>query len=152
MNIDELKTRVASAIELFTLVDERNLDFCRRFMDALDAIEGRHRETQSDLEQVEAEVERLTQENQQLRVLLQAMIVAADSDRKNTLADLRGRLERRVNELAQPAATSNGPGDRAPAARVDAPSFDMPGDAVQDIVERVSRVSHANSPAQDKTV
>ncbi len=144
MNIDELRQQVESAIALFTLVDERNLSFCQGLLDSLKAIERKHLERRADMAQLGEDVERLTQENQQLRAMLQSLVVAAGASRHRKLDEVRTLLERHIGRLTQ-----SGTGRPEPAAD-DAPTggtesgqpdraFSVPDASIGEIVARIGR-------------
>ncbi len=143
MNIDELKQQVESAIALFTLVDERNLSFCQGLLDSLKAIERKHLESCADMTQLGEEVERLTQENQQLRAMLQSLVVAVGAGRHRKLEEIRARLERHVGRLTQarggqpdgdPTSPEIDKSDAGPADR----TFTVPDTSIDEIVARIA--------------
>ena len=151
MDTEDLKQQVESAIALFTLVDERNVSFCQELMDALKAIETKHLDHRAEMEQMEDEVERLTQENQQLRAMLKSLLVAVGAGRHRKLDDIRLSLEQRVARLAK--AGDAGPDeneavpDRAVAEQPSEPIV-VPDDSISEIVARIERTSAQAGPAE----
>ena len=153
MNIDELRQQVESAIALFTLVDERNLSFCQGLLDSLKAIERKHLERRADMVQLGEEVERLTQENQQLRAMLQSLVVAAGASRHRKLDEVRTLLERHIGRLTQSGTSQPEPtADDAPASGTDTGqpdrAFSVPDANIGEIVARIGRTS---TTATEKT-
>ena len=136
MNIDELKQQVESAIALFTLVDERNVSFCEGLLASLKEVEQKHLERRADMVKVEEEVERLTQENEQLRALLQSLLATVGAGRHRKLDEIRARLERRVNRLAHTTANQAA----VPAEKAES-SFPVPDGSIDDIVARIGRTT-----------
>ena len=150
MNIDELKQQVESAIALFTLVDERNLSFCQGLLDSLKAIERKHLERRADMAQLEEEVERLTQENQQIGAMLQSLLVTVGAGRHRKLDEIRTRLERHVGRLAGTSGRRPEPStpDRPDIGQPDPGqpdtgqadrSFSVPDASIDEIVARIGR-------------
>ncbi len=144
VNIEALKQQVESAIALFTLVDERNLSFCQGLMDSLKAIETKHLERRAETAQLEEEIERMTQENRQLRAILLSLLAAVGLDRDRKLDEIRARLEQRISRLAQAsdvASGTKGGGDLDSAPHHENETFAVPDASINDIVKRISRTS-----------
>lgn len=146
VNIDELRQQVESAIALFTLVDERNLSFCQGLLDSLKAIERKHLERRADMVRLEEGVERLTQENQQLRAMLQSLVLAAGGGRHRKLDEVRTLLERHVGRLTQSGSRRSEPDPGEPVTDGDATdqpdsAFSVPDASIGEIVARIGRTS-----------
>ncbi len=141
VNIDELKQQVESAIALFTLVDERNVSFCEGLLASLKEVEQKHLERRSDMVKLEEEVERLTQENEQLRALLQSMLTTVGTGRHRKLDEIRTRLERRVNRLAASQGANANAGDET--------AFSVPDKSIGDIVARIGDRAAADTAAPE---
>ena len=143
MNIDQLRQQVESAIALFTLVDERNVRFCQDLLESLKAIERKHLERRADMGRLEEQVEQLTQENQQLRALLQSLLVAVGAGRHSKHDEIKRRLEKRISRLAQTSGPTGS--DAEPARDQVVKSFTAPDDDIEEIVARIGRTTATKS-------
>jgi len=120
--IEELRERVLQAEQRFGVIDEQHAKYSGRLITLMNAIEGRFREQQSEIEQQSEEIVRqgkevaelsgrLTRaagENEQLRAMLHSLLKAIEGGQSDTLADTMLSLDRTVSTLMQGSAQEAG--------------------------------------------
>ena len=105
-DINELRVRVEAAEEQFGLVDDRQRKYGARLLDLMNAVEGGLSKKQSALEQCMAELERITAENEQLRGMLQTLLLAIESNSEDRLDDTMHSLDAMVTALTGSASAA----------------------------------------------
>jgi len=113
--IEELRERVLQAEQRFGVLDEQDANYSERLIALMNAIEGRFREQQSEIEQQAEEIgrqgkelaglsgrlNRTAEENEQLRGMLLSLLTAIEGGRRDSLAETMRELDCTVSNLLQ---------------------------------------------------
>ena len=113
--IEELRERVLQAEQRFGVLDEQDANYSERLIALMNAIEGRFREQQSEIEQQAEEIgrqgkelaglsgrlNRTAEENEQLRGMLLSLLTAIEGGRRDSLAETMRELDCTVSALLQ---------------------------------------------------
>lgn len=116
--IEELRERVLQAERRFGVIDERDAKYSGRLITLMNAIEGRIREQQAEIEQqseeilrqnkqiagLSARLTRVGEENDQLRAMLHSLLKAIEGGQRDSLAETMLNLDRTVCALMQGSA------------------------------------------------
>src|SRR3990172_5420225 len=122
--IDDLRRRVETAEQGFGLIGEQHGRYSERLISLMDALEESQRRKQ-------AEMERLAHENEQVRAMLHALLLAVEEGSRDRLSDAMRLLDVRASGLV----------GRAAAVAVAAPAEPSVRDQVDDAL--------ADEPAED---
>lgn len=113
--IEDLRERVLQAEQRFGVLDEQDANYSERLIALMNAIEGRFREQQSEIEQQAEEIgrqgkelaglsgrlNRTAEENEQLRGMLLSLLTAIEGGRHDSLAETMRELDCTVSALLQ---------------------------------------------------
>jgi len=157
--IDDLRQRVETAEQSFGLIGEQHGKYSERLIGLMDAIEESQRAKQ-------AEIDRLAHENEQVRAMLHAILLAVEEGSRDRLSDAMRLLDARASRLVEPAAAAAVAAPAEPAARnpvadavADEPDEDIAvGGPVGEIADEVVAAelpaddAVADEPAEDIAV
>ncbi len=136
--IDDLRQRVETAEQGFGLITEKHGKYSERLIHLMNAVEESQRRKQ-------AEIDRLAHENEQVRAMLHAILLAVEEGSRDRLSDAMRLLDARATQLVEPAAAVAVVAPAEPAADdpvADAPAEDTAAELpAEDIV--------ASEPAED---
>jgi len=143
--IDDLRQRVETAEQSFGLIGEQHGKYSERLIGLMDAIEESQRAKQ-------AEIDRLAHENEQVRAMLHAILLAVEEGSRDRLSDAMRLLDARASRLVEPAAAVAVAAPAEPAVRN--PVADAVADEpVEDIaVEDVAAEQPADDAVADEPV
>ena len=108
--IDDLRQRVETAEQSFGLIGEQHGKYSERLIGLMDAIEESQRAKQ-------AEIDRLAHENEQVRAMLHAILLAVEEGSRDRLSDAMRLLDARASRLVEPAAAVAVAAPAEPAVR-----------------------------------
>lgn len=125
--IDELRQRVEDAEQKFGLIDEQSKQYSLRRVERMNAIEGRVTEQQAEITRYESHIARLSHENEQLRDMLHALLIAIEGGNQDQLGDTMRDLDAKMSVLV-----GTGPEEEAGAAAGEAAEADAADDPADD--------------------
>ncbi len=97
--IKELRQRVEAAEQRFGAIDERNRKYSEWLIDLMAAVEGSHRHKLAEIDGLKAEVARLGKENDDLRAMLQAILLAVEEGNRDRLTETIHELDTKASAL-----------------------------------------------------
>jgi len=124
--IDNLRQRVEAAEQRFGAIDERNRKYSEWLIDLMAAVEGSHRHKLAEIDQQKAEVARLSRENDDLRAMLHALLLAVEEGNRDRLTETIHELDTKASALVGVAAGGGSLARLTARARVADPAWVRP--------------------------
>ena len=113
--IDDLRQRVEAAEKRFDMTDDRNRKYGEWLIDLMNAVEETHRQKQTEIDQLKAQIERLSVENEELHRMLRVMLDTVEEGSRDRLSEAIHELDTKATMLtgaAAPVAPSEWAGQR----------------------------------------
>src|SRR3989304_5257353 len=107
--IRDLRQRVEAAEQRFGAIDERNRKYSEWLIDLMAAVEASHRHKLAEIDQQKAEVARLSKENDDLRAMLHAILLAVEEGNRDRLTETIHELDTKASALVGVAAGGGSP-------------------------------------------
>lgn len=98
-DIAELQERVQSAQQAFSRIDRQQAKVGECLFGLIGALEQQIKQKQAELDEALAERQRLQDDNNNLRILLEQLLEVVEASGEESLGDLVQRLETRVSDL-----------------------------------------------------
>jgi len=102
--IDDLRQRVDAAEKRFDMTDDRNRKYSAWLIDLMNAVEESHRQKQTEIDQLKAQIERLSVENEDLHGMLRAMLDTVEEGTRDRLSEAIHELDTKAGVLTGVAA------------------------------------------------
>ena len=102
--IKDLRQRVEAAEQRFGAIDERNRKYSEWLIDLMSAVEGSHRHKLTEIDQQKTEVARLSRDNDELRAMLHAILLAVEEGNRDRLTETIHELDTKASALVGVAA------------------------------------------------
>jgi hypothetical protein len=123
-DIEELRRRVEAAQERFGLMDDQQKQYSDRLVGLMDAVDDGIRQQRAFADDLQGEVDKLAHENEELKTMLHALLLAVEHDSHHGLADTMQMLESRAGalvEATESTAALPSPHERDSSSAPDAP-------------------------------
>ena len=102
--IDDLRQRVDAAEKRFDMTDDRNRKYSEWLIDLMSAVEESHRQKQGEIDQLKAQIERLSVENEDLHGMLRAILDTVEEGSRDRLSEAIHELDTKASVLTGVAA------------------------------------------------
>ena len=126
--IRDLRQRVEAAEQRFGAIDERNRKYSEWLIDLMAAVEASHRHKLAEIDQQKAEVARLSKENDDLRAMLHAILLAVEEGNRDRLTETIHELDTKASALVGVAAGGGSLARLTARAKVADPARVRPAD------------------------
>ncbi len=147
-SMDELRQRVQAAEEFFGKIGEENREYGERLAEMVDTMDARIRDQQAEFESRQADFDRLTHENEELRSMLLSLLLAVEGGGREQIGRTMRDLYARMNSLAGGAGAEPA---MSPAPDVTEPREILPPDAGLDDLDHADASDSLFPPTQPES-